>query len=248
MTEISNVRDLHARSWALVGDFNLLVNPEDKNKITINRRMMARFKALLNRLELKEMYLNGRRNTWSNERREPTMEKIDHTFITNSWEDVYPASMLAALGSAISDHCPLLLDLNAEFKMGRRFMFESFWLKTEGFQETVEHGWQSVPSVGNPFIILGNKLHATAKALQRWSDRWIGNVRLQLGIAMEVISRLDVAAESRVLSDQEHSLRKVLKRKLLGLSSLERTIARQRSRLLHLREGDANTEFFHKQA
>lgn len=65
---------------------------------------------------------------------------------------------------------------------------------------------------------------------------------------MEVILRLDVAAESCTLTDQEHGLRKLLKRKLLGLSSLDRSIARHRSRLLHLKEGDANSEFFHWQA
>lgn len=36
--------------------------------------------------------------------------------------------------------------------------------------------------------------------------------------------------------------------KILGLASLQRAIARQRSRLLWLSEGGANTEFFHIQA
>lgn len=34
----------------------------------------------------------------------------------------------------------------------------------------------------------------------------------------------------------------------LGLSSLSRTISRQRSRIRFLEEGDANTKFFHLQA
>jgi hypothetical protein len=40
----------------------------------------------------------------------------------------------------------------------------------------------------------------------------------------------------------------MLKKRLLGLASLERTIARQRSRILWLREGDACTHFFHLHA
>lgn len=91
------------------------MNPEDKNNTTINHRMMIRFRALLNKLELKELYLNGRRYTWSNERRSPTLEKIDHFFISNSWEEIYALHLLTALGSAISDHYPLLLDLDADF-------------------------------------------------------------------------------------------------------------------------------------
>ena len=42
LQEIADVRDLHAGPWALVGDFNLIVNPEDKNNTSINRRMMVR--------------------------------------------------------------------------------------------------------------------------------------------------------------------------------------------------------------
>jgi hypothetical protein len=40
-------------------------------------------------------------------------------------------------------------------------------------------------------------------------------------------------------------LRRTLKHSVLGLASLERTIARQRSRMRWLREGDANTKLFH---
>uniref|UniRef100_A0A8R7TI29 Endonuclease/exonuclease/phosphatase domain-containing protein n=1 Tax=Triticum urartu TaxID=4572 RepID=A0A8R7TI29_TRIUA len=57
--ELADIRDLHAGPWVLVGDFNLIVNAENKNNAIISRRMMARFRALLNRLELKELYLNG---------------------------------------------------------------------------------------------------------------------------------------------------------------------------------------------
>jgi mannosylglycoprotein endo-beta-mannosidase len=47
------------------------------------------------------------------------------------------------------------------------------------------------------------------------------------------------------LSGGEAWLRKSLKLSLLGLASLERTIARQRSRIHWLQEGDANTKLFH---
>jgi hypothetical protein len=56
---------------------------------------------------------------------------------------------------------------------------------------------------------------------------------------------LDVAQEKRQLSAGELWLRKTFKLSLLGFSSLERTIARQRSKLRWLKEGDANTHLFH---
>ncbi|XP_073362266.1 uncharacterized protein [Aegilops tauschii subsp. strangulata] len=210
--------------------------------------MMSRFRTKLNSLELKELYLNGRRYTWSNERQHATLEKIDHVFVSNEWDEAFPSCFLSALGTAIWDHCPLMLDMNMEIHIRKRFKFESFWVKAEGFMETVQAAWTSEPVASNVYLTLHNKLKATAVSLQKWSDRWIGNVELQIRIALEVIHRLDVAMDSRPLSAAEVELRKCLKRKVLGLCSLERTIARQRSRMLQLPEGDGNTRLFHQQA
>lgn len=59
---------------------------------------------------------------------------------------------------------------------------------------------------------------------------------------------LDFELERRPLEVWEVDLRRSLKVKVLGLASLSRSIARQRSRLLFLREGDANTRFYHLMA
>lgn len=67
-----------------MGDFNLLVNHNDKSNDGVNRRMLSSFRSKLNTLELKELYLNGRRYTWSNERTRATLEKIDHVFPMSS--------------------------------------------------------------------------------------------------------------------------------------------------------------------
>ena len=62
--------------------------------------------------------------------------------------------------------------------------------------ETVQVAWNSEPVAANVYLTLHNKLKATAMSLQKWSDRWIGNVELQIRIALEVIHRLDVAMDS----------------------------------------------------
>jgi hypothetical protein len=68
---------------------------------------------------------------------------------------------------------------------------------------------------------------------------------MQITMAKEVVAHLEAAGDHRSLGPHEESLRKELKLKVLGLSSLQRTIARQEARMLWLHEGDAVTKFYH---
>ena len=93
--------------------------------------------------------------------------------------------------------------------------------------------------------MLSRRLAETAWALRSWSKLLFSNARLQLYIANEVIFRLDVAQESRRLSEEESILRQDLKIKILGLAVIERSRRRKASRLNFIKAGDACTRFFH---
>jgi hypothetical protein len=75
-----------------------------------------------------------------------------------------------------------------------------------------------------------------------------GNVGTQLGLAREVLHRLEIAQDNRILSEEEVWLLQKLKQHYFVLTSLERTIACLRSRNHYLKEGDVNTRFFHMHA
>jgi len=95
---------------------------------------------------------------------------------------------------------------------------------------------------------LDQKFKNVARELKRWSNAQVGSVRLQLVLARETLGELDELMETRQLDQAELELRRSLKIRVLGLASLSRCMARQRARVLFLREGDANTKFFHLQA
>ena len=192
--------------------------------------------------------MNGRAFTWSNARERPTLERIDRVFVSTAWEDMFPDSFLRALPSTASDHCPLLLSTSFTFVTFKRFRFETFWFKLAGFQEAAKAAWRCDATIRDPIRRLDALFKATSKALQSWSQRNCGNVRQQIRMANELTWRFDLAEEKRLLSPWERWFRSALKKKLLGLCSFERTIARQRSCIRWLREGDANTRFFHLHA
>lgn len=92
------------------------------------------------------------------------------------------------------------------------------------------------------------KLRAMAKALRSWRTASVGAVTFQLVIARVVVHELDITQESCALSPGELQWHCELKGRILGLASHERTMARQRARCRHLRDGDACTKYFHLQA
>jgi exonuclease III len=65
--------------WTANGDFNQIYRARDKNKrpTSRNRNRINRFRATLQQCELSEIHLQNRRFTWSNERANPTMSKLD---------------------------------------------------------------------------------------------------------------------------------------------------------------------------
>jgi hypothetical protein len=77
ISELREVRHQYAGSWVLAGNFNLILSAEDKNNDNLNRKMMGRFRRLVNDLDLKDIPLLGKRYTWSNGRVNPTLVKLD---------------------------------------------------------------------------------------------------------------------------------------------------------------------------
>ena len=100
-------------------------------------------------------------------------------------------------------------------------------------------------------IILSSDLHIklsrTAKALKQWAKKKIGNNRLLMIAARQLIGILDVVQEHRQLSQAELQLRRDLKLRFLGMSALEKLRAKQQSRLSSIRAAEANTKLFYIQ-
>lgn len=81
-------------------------------------------------------------------------------------------------------------------------------MRIDGFEEAVKGAWDCQLPRADPCHVLDHKLRRTARALQSWSMKSIGSVRSQLFMARELIAQLDKAQEDRLLTDDEHALRK----------------------------------------
>jgi exonuclease III len=148
LEEIKTLRQgLHDQpEWLIVGDFNLIYKADDKNNSRLNRSLMGKL-LVLQDLDLKELSLNGRKFTWTsnqNPQVDPMMTRIDRAFWTIEWEERFPTAHLQAWTSAISDHCPLILQVCKPKELGgSEFMTSTALVErfADGGSSTV--GWMN---------------------------------------------------------------------------------------------------------
>jgi hypothetical protein len=199
----------------------MIYRAHDKNNGRLHRRRMRQFRCFINEVVIKEIHLEGRLFTWSNERAHPTLERIDRLFISVEWDMLFPGHELMSLPSLCSNHAPLLLCTNSSSAARKRFLFRSFWPSFPGFKEIMERDWRCPLRDASPFCQLDWLLRNSTRMLKSWSDHTIGNIRGQLEAAKEVLFRFEHARDFRSLAPHEDELRKLAKLKTMALTSLQ---------------------------
>jgi hypothetical protein len=245
LNELSSVAPVSQMQWIVLGDFNMIYEARDKSNLNLSRQLMGRFRRALDRCKLFELALQNHKYTWSNDRAQPTLVRLDRVFCNKAWDLEY---RLQALSSSLSDHSPLLLCHQDKPPVRDTFQFENFWQHVPGFKDAVQEAWnEDVPGI-SPMNVLFFKLQRTSIRLRQWSKALFGKARAELRMANEIIHKFEVVQESRQLSIEETLLRRDLNLCVLGLAAVERARRRQASRMTWLKEGDACTRFFHLKA
>jgi hypothetical protein len=70
--------------WIVLGDYNFIRGPADRNKPGGDINDMILFNDAINILGLIELPLEGRKFTWSNMQQDPLLEKLDWVFTSAS--------------------------------------------------------------------------------------------------------------------------------------------------------------------
>ena len=163
-----------------LGDFNMILCGLEKSNRNINRTMMTKFQNFDDDQELKELYMHGHKFTWSNERNTPTLTKIDRMLVSVEWELAFPDYLMQALSTSVSDHAPLHLSTSNTYGAKRRFRFELYWTKLEGFEEAIREAWVCSNAIFDTLKRLDRLFGDAAAYLASWGREKFGDFILRL--------------------------------------------------------------------
>ncbi len=160
--------DLHGLSpniWMALGDFNTLFSLQDKSGTPTNVSSILRFRGVINEIGLTDLPLSNRSFTWTNGRRNPTLERLDRAFVSQGWFSAFPNTSLRALPRPRSDHSPLVVSASSYIPAASLFRFESFWLRYPACTQVVSDAWNfGVPTLDS-FARFASKLKNVQGAL-----------------------------------------------------------------------------------
>jgi exonuclease III/regulator of replication initiation timing len=233
--------------WLIIGDFNLIRRPSDKNRPGGSIQDMLEFNATISNLRLEEIKLYGNKFTWSNKQSSPFLERLDWFFGSVAWMAKYPGSHASTQSRDCSDHSPCLITMNTDIPKVQIFRFENYWLLHEEFMQIIEDGWNLPNNHSDKARRMVAKLKTLMKVLRQWQQQ-LSNLTRTIEHIKTVILFLDTLEEFRNLALEEWNFRKILQEHLTNLPEQQRVYWMQRGRIKWATPGDENTKFFHSTA
>jgi hypothetical protein len=102
-----------------------------------------------------ELDLTDRLYTWSNNRSNPTFEKLDRFLVNPEWDLLFHNAMVRGLDRSLSDHAPLVLETEKKNR-SRECRYELSWKLRLGFRDIVINNW-SLPVRSKKILMFGKK-------------------------------------------------------------------------------------------
>ncbi|XP_026383262.1 uncharacterized protein LOC113278713 [Papaver somniferum] len=166
---MADIRNWTNEAWCIMGVLNAVRSKNERNRERRdprNRRLLNDFIA---EMELVNYPLNGGDYTWNDKQDNPLLCRLDRTLVCTSFDTAYRSAIQTALVRAISDHSPIMLDLNPEIKTNSYFKVEHHWFQHKDFLKRVEEWWSAMTFSGTPSFVFFRKLQNLKLFSKGWS-------------------------------------------------------------------------------
>lgn len=234
--------------WCVSGDFNAVRSPSERRGATgmssSQRREAADFNEFIDRMELLDIPLVGRKFTWVRPNGQQ-MSRLDRVMVSSEWLNHWPGYVQEVLPRDISDHCPLLFRISTQNWGPKPFRVLNCWFDDPKFKRFVEETWKEIVVYGRGAYVLKEKLKLLKQKLKHWNNEVFGDLFRKKKEIVESLNALEQKAEEVVLEEAELEQRKELGADYWRCAKRIESLLCQKSRIRWVKEGDANSKFFH---
>ncbi|KAJ9549100.1 hypothetical protein OSB04_021643, partial [Centaurea solstitialis] len=230
--------------WVIMGDFNAVRFQEERKGSLFDYKEAADFNHFISVAGLQDIQFCGRRFTrFSKDGKK--MSKLDRFLVTANFFSFWKDPFVQVLHRTISDHCPIVLNVD-EVNFGPKpFRVFDSWLIQEDFQQVVSSSWAFSSFQGTADYVLKEKFKALKKDLKGWS-KLESERKLKRKVEIEkALLEWDLKAELGTISEAECRKREEWIFESLQLSHRDKMDLKQKSRVKWAVEGDENSKYFH---
>ncbi|GKV28626.1 hypothetical protein SLEP1_g37648 [Rubroshorea leprosula] len=233
--------------WLIAGDFNAVRGPEERRGKSEVRADIRDFEEFIETTGLVDVKLTNRRYTWY----KPdgtTRSRLDRFLLTMEMNNLGGEWIQQGLPRNIFDHCEMVLKSKATDWGTRPFRVLDAWQQHPKFKKVVEDKWRDMVVEGYAGYKCQQKLKLLKEFLKGWNKEVFGNMEAQYVQAVKKIEQVDMQNEVADLEEFEIVKRQEGFDEMWDCLRKRELIWKQKSRSKWVREGDANTQFFHRVA